>query len=232
MRLIHLIAVSFFLLNPAEGFSQKDQQNITVDAVTDLAHEFTFYADHRFYSQYLPDQKGVTNWCNLYNFDFSNANLLILPGCDDRIAYSDKDITAIHGFLNSGGGVVILGSEKGKSQNNLTRTFGAEFTGEAKQPLSATGKTSQTKVESKGGSILSLERPGKWNVLIRDSSRRAMMATRKVGKGTLLLASRSLAGSNPNASDSINAAIWRPLLPRIASGKTIDASKEFNELGI
>ncbi len=230
--MIPLITVSLFLLAPIGGFSQKGQQNITVHAVTDLAHEFTFYADHRFYSQYLPDQKGVTNWCNLYNFDFSNANLLILPGCDDRIAYSDKDIAAIHGFLNSGGGVVILGSEKGKSQNNLIKTFGAEFTGDARQPISAIGKTSQAKVESKGGSILSLERPGKWEVLISDSSRRAMMATRKVGKGTLLLASRSLAGSNPNASDSINAAIWRPLLPRIASGKTIDAAKEFNELGI
>jgi len=83
------------------------QEKIRVHAVTDLAHEFTFYSDHRFYTQYLPNQKGETNWCDLWNFDFSNANLLILPGCDDRIAYSVQDIDAISGFLKSGGGVVM-----------------------------------------------------------------------------------------------------------------------------
>jgi hypothetical protein len=225
------LIVGLLLLSPA-GFSQEGQQGVTVHAVTDLAHEFTFYADHRFYSQYLPDQKGVTNWCNLWNFDFSNANLLVLPGCDDRIGYSDKDVAAITGFLESGGGVVILGSVKSKSQNKLIQTFGAEFTADALQPATASVKPALSRVEGKGGSVLTFDRPGKWEVLVQDSARKAMMATRKVGKGMLLLASRSLSGSNPNAKDSINAGLWRPLLPKIASGKRINADKEFNELGI
>ena len=215
---------------PADA--QKSAGPVTVHAVTDLAHEFTFYADHRFYTQYLPDQKGVTNWCNLWDFDFSNANLLLLPGCDDRIGYSDKDISAIKGFLETGGGVVILGSVKSLSQNKLIRTFGAEFSADALLPGTASVKPALSKVEGKGGSVLRFDQPRKWEVLVRDSANRAMMATRKVGKGTLLLASRSLSGSNPNAKDSINAGLWRPLLPKIASGKMIDDGKPFNELGI
>lgn len=226
------IVVFVNLLMTAGGYCQKDKPEITVHAVTDLAHEFTFYADHRFYTQYLPNQKGVTNWCNLYNFDFSNANLLILPGCDDRIAYSDKDIAAISRFLKSGGGVVVMGSVRSKSQNELIKTFGTEFTAEAKQPMNASEKLPKTVIESKGGSVLTFEKPAKWEVLIRDSAQKAMMARTKVGKGTLLVASRSLAGSNPNAKDSINKEIWKPLMISAASGKKIDDSLEFTELGI
>jgi hypothetical protein len=226
------VALYFLGLLPLSVIGLQPERPVTVHAVTDLAHEFTFYADHRFYTQYLPDQKGVTNWCNLWDFDFSNANLLILPGCDDRIGYSEKDIAAITGFLKSGGGVVILGSVKSKSQNKLIRNFGAEFSADAIQPVTASVKPAPSKLENKGGSVISLDQPGKWEILIRDSAKKAMMATRKVGKGTLLLASRSLSGSNPNAKDSINAGLWRPLLPKVASGKKIDDTKEFNEPGI
>jgi len=69
-------------------------------------------------------------------------------------------------------------------------------------------------------------------VLIVDSEHRAALALKKVGKGTLLLSSRSLAGSNPNAKDSINKGIWRPLLSKVASGKKIDPAREFREAGI
>ena len=61
-----------------------EKAKITVHAVADLSHEFTFYADNRFHTQYLKNQKGVTNWCSLFNFDFSNANLLILLGCANK----------------------------------------------------------------------------------------------------------------------------------------------------
>ena len=89
---------------------------VKVHAVTDIAHEFSFYGDHRFHSQYLPGERGVTNWCSLFNFDFSNANLLILLGCDDRISYFPQDVETIKVFLKSGGGVVLLGGHNARSQ--------------------------------------------------------------------------------------------------------------------
>ena len=58
----------FVILLCCLSISSFAQEKIVVHAVTDLAHEFTFYADHRFHSQYLPGQKGETNWCNLYLF--------------------------------------------------------------------------------------------------------------------------------------------------------------------
>ena len=218
---------------PASCFGpQKIKAAPAVHVVSDLAHEFTFYADHRFDRQYLPEQKAVTNWCNLYNFDFSNANLLVLLGCDNRIKYVDKDIEAIDAFLKSGGGVVVFGSENNRSQNLLLEHYGASFTEAAKYPLSPTDKIAQIEVESKGGSVLSFDQAKKWDILLKDAKQKAMLARKKVGKGTLLVSSRSLSGSHPSAKDSINTEIWKPLLVETASGKTIDPLKSFNTLGI
>jgi len=44
----------------------------------------------------------------------------------------------------------------------------------------------------------------------------------KGGQGSLLVASRELCGSRPDAKDPINAQWWQPLLQDLASGKTID----------
>jgi hypothetical protein len=49
-----------------------------------------------------------------------------------------------------------------------------------------------------------------------------VLARKPVGKGTLVVGARGLAGSNPNAKDNINAAWWHPLLVRTAAGKTSD----------
>ncbi|MCD6346819.1 MAG: hypothetical protein J7L96_05295 [Bacteroidales bacterium] len=218
---------------PASCFApQKIKAAPKVHMVSDLSHEFTFYADHRFDQQYLPEQKAVTNWCNLYNFDFTNTNLLVLLGCDNRIGYLDKDMETIDGFLKSGGGVVVFGFEKSTSQNALLKQYGAEFTGLAKYPLSSSEEITQTQIEGKGGSVLDFEQAKKWKVLISDSNEKALLAKRKIGKGTLLVSSRSLSGSNPNASDSINKDIWKPLLIETASGKAIDPNKPFRTLGI
>lgn len=204
-----------------------------IHAVTDLSHQFSFYADNRFHAQYLPSHKGVTNWCNLYNVDFSNANLLILLGCDDRIEYIDKDIETINKFLNDGGGVVIFGSENTKSQNKLLKLFGAEFDGSATQPLTPSSAVTQVEVEgARGTATLKLSNKDSWEVLISDADEKAVMARRNVGKGNLLVSSRSLAGSNPNASDSINKDIWKPLLEEVASAKTINPKKPLRGLGI
>ncbi len=228
------LSVLFILsLLSCANSTDKPREQALVHAVTDLSHEFTFYSDNRFHTQYLPGHKGVTNWCNLHNFDFSNANLLILPGCDDRIEYSDKDIQTINKFLNSGGGVLIMGTEQSKSQNALLKTFGAEFTKPAQLPFSATKKWKHNAdIEGKGGSSLSLEKKNTWEVLIKDSENEAVMAKRVVGKGTLLVSSRSLAGSHPSAKDSINKEIWKPLLVEIASAKKVAADKPLRSLGI
>lgn len=206
---------------------------VKVHAVTDIAHEFSFYGDHRFHSQYLPDEKGVTNWCSLFNFDFSNANLLILLSCDDRISYLPKDVETIKAFLNSGGGVVILGGQGGKSQSELARMFGVEFSEGAKMPMRmVAAQPGMTGVEGNSGSWLKLAKAKDWNVVVEDAAGKPVLARTKYGKGNLLVGARGLAGSNPNASDSINYKMWRPLLRSIASGKRIDSSKPFNGRGI
>ena len=228
---IILLAIVLFQVgctNSNQGWQEIEK----VHVITDLSHEFSFYADHRFDRQYLPGQKGVTNWCNLYNVDFSNANLLVLLSCDNRIEYTKKDVAVINSFLNDGGGVVVFGSEKTKSQNKLLKIFGAEFSAPAKHPLVASEKITQTEIEGKGGASLSLDNFSEWDILINDANKKAVLARKRVGKGTLLVSSRSLAGNNPNASDSINKEMWKPLLREIASGKTIDPYKKFRGLGI
>jgi hypothetical protein len=203
-----------------------------IHVVTDLAHEFSFYADNRFHRQYLPNQRWATNWCNLWNFDFSNANLLVLLACDDRIEYLDKDIEVINTFLKEGGGVVIAGDIDRRSQNKLLKEFGAEFTTKATYPLNALGDFATLEIEGNNAAVLSLDKPSAWSPVIVDADNKPVMATRKVGKGTLLVSARSLAGSNPNARDSINTGIWQPLLKKVAAGKTVDKNKPFRSSGI
>lgn len=55
-----------------------------------------------------------------------------------------------------------------------------------------------------------------------DAAGNPVLARKPVGKGTLVVGARGLAGSNPNAKDNINAAWWHPLLVRTAAGKTSD----------
>lgn len=213
--------------------SKNKNSNGKVHAVTDLSHEFSFYADHRFDSQYLKGQKGATNWCSLFNFDFSNANLLILLSCADQIAYSPEDIKAIKSFLESGGGVVLLGSHTGKSQNALAQVFGADFKDRAELPFRPVAKElGVDSIEAKGGSYMELQEPSKWTVLAADAAERPVMARMKYGKGNLLVGSRSIAGNRPDAKDSINQAMWMPLLVDLASGKQIDPDKPFESKGI
>lgn len=209
---------------------QGSDSEVVVHAVTDLSHEFSFYADGRFHRQYLPNQRGVTNWCGLSYLDLSNANLLILLAADDRLRYTQEDEKIITGFLNSGGGVVLMGSGKSIAQNELLQSFGASFSTPAKYPLAREDRPGD--LEGAGASVLELEDPAKWKVLVKDSKAVPVMAETKIGKGKLLVAARELAGSHPNASDSINSDLWKPLLLEIASGKSIDPTANFEGCGI
>lgn len=218
---------SFALLSCLSAGAQK------INVVTDLAHEFSFYADHRFHTQYLKNQRYATNWCNLSNFDFSNANLLVLLGCDNRLEYNEDDVATIKRFLKSGGGVVMLSSEGATAQNALMQEFGASVKGGATAPFRIVEKgVSASEVEGNGHQTLQFDEAKKWKPVIEDANGKALMAYTKYGKGHLLVGSRSLSGSNPDASDSINVNIWKPVLEKITSGKSVRADKPFNSRGI
>lgn len=212
----------------APAFSQETQ---VIHAVADLGHQFTFYADGRFHKQYLPDQPYASSWGSLFNFDFSNANLLLLLGCDAHLSYWPEDINTITSFLQEGGGVILLGAVSDEAQNALARTFGCAFDKPAVKPLKAASSPVSGEVAG-GGDTLHLDEAKLWQVLVTDARGAPMLARRKVGRGTLVAGARGLAGQNPNASDNINAAWWQPLLVDAASGKKVDSNKPFRSRGI
>lgn len=226
LRLILLIAIA---LTTCRIGSSAEQNR--VHAVVDLGHQFTFYADGRFHRQYLPGQPAVTSWGSLFNFDFSNANLLILLGCDPHLEYVAPDIEVISKFLQQGGGVVLLGSARDTSQNTLAGQFGCSFGKPSQKPLKSVSDRIVGKIVG-GGDTIELHEPGQWHVLLADEQNRPVLASRMVGKGTLLVGARGLAGQNPNAQDNINASWWQPLLVEAASGKTVDSAKLFRSRGI
>ncbi|MCU0959954.1 MAG: hypothetical protein MUF48_07590 [Pirellulaceae bacterium] len=212
------------------GFSARSQEKPLVHAVVDLGHEFTFYADGRFHKQYLPDQPVAMNWDALYNFDLTNANLLVLLGCDPHLRYVEEDIETITEFLHDGGGVVLLGSPADQSQNELARHFGCSFATPAHLPLVAQSPLITGGIRG-GGNTLSLGDRGQWQVLIADAEGKPVLARRAIGPGTLLVGARGLAGQNPDASDDINASWWQPLLDAVAAGKRVDAAQPFRSRG-
>lgn len=202
-----------------------------VHAVSDLGHQFTFYADGRFHRQYLPGQPVAMSWGSLFNFDFSNANLLVLLGCDSHLQYVPRDVQAITNLIQQGGGVLLLGSRQDEGQNGLARNFGCAFDQPAQKPLKGAFPLIASEVAG-GGDTLTLQEVKLWQVLIADAQGNPLLARRTIGKGALLVGARGLAGQNPDASDNINAAWWQPLLVDAAAGKPVDAAKPFESRGI
>jgi hypothetical protein len=227
--LIWAVSVPVFgAVSDAKAPSSKPNRRI--HAVSDLGHQFSFYADGRFHKQYLPGQPVATNWGALYNFDFSDANLLILLGCDLHVKYLPKDLETIRQFLADGGGVVLMASAGDNPQNKLASQLGCTFQGRAKSPLKGIGEH-MNEIEGHAD-WMEIKEPDLWNVLITDADGKTVLASKKVGKGMLLIGARQLAGSRPDAKDDINAAWWKPLLARAASGKMVDSKKPFRSRGI
>jgi hypothetical protein len=195
-------------------------QHGRIHCVTDISHEFTFYFDGRFGKNYVAENGvDVRNWGTLHKYDFSNVNLLILQSSASPCPYLIQDIKAVRKFLLEGGGVVVLGDyalfrkEKDYKLNALAKHFGAEFVNErAEKPLKGYSNLKKKKIDSYSPKTIILEKPLLWRVLVKDDRERVVMAWRRVGKGRLLVASRSLCGRNPNASDPINDSWWKPLL--------------------
>jgi hypothetical protein len=212
------------------GETSSAGQDNRVHCVTDISHEFTFYFDGRFGKNYVaPNGVDVRNWGTLHNYDFSNINLLILQSSASPCPYLPEDVNAVGKFLSEGGGVVALGDydlfrkEKEYRLNTLVRRFGAEFLNEsAQKPLKGYSIIEKESIDSYSPKIIELEQPSDWDVLVKDAKGHVVMARRRVGKGYLVVASRSLCGHKPDASDPINDKWWKPLLQQISANKPVD----------
>lgn len=234
MRRRLVLAVAVVAMTAAPAMSQNAANALTIHSVTDISHEFTFYFDGRFHGQYLKDIGGTDarNWGTLHKYDLANVNLLVLQSGATPCPYTAKDIAAVTDFLESGGGVVVLGSyapfrtEATYRLNELAKAFEAEFVDvAAKEPLTPAPALGVPELKYYGGKVIELARPDEWEVLVSDADGLVVMARRPVGKGKLLIASRGLSGHQPDAKDPINAEMWQPLLADLASGKPIDPAK-------
>lgn len=199
-----------------------------IHSVSDISHEFTFYMDGRFYSQYIRGGgSDVRNWGTLWKQDLSNANLLILSSGMTQVPYSAKTVDHVRQFVKEGGAVVILSDARGHDPGKLplrpvAQAFGAEFLAEpAEGPALREGEP----VEFRGGGSLKLDGP--WTPVVKDQAGKPLLAWRPFEKGRVLAGVRGLFGSNPDASDNINASWVRPLLQQLTAGKTIDRSRPF-----
>lgn len=205
-------------------------QSNRIHCVTDISHEFTFYFDGRFGRNYVAvNGIDVRNWGTLHKYDFSNVNLLILQSGASPCPYLPEDIDAVRKLLEEGGGVVVLGDyalfrkEPNYRLNTLAGCFGAEFVDEvATKPLRGCSMLESQRIESYSPRIIKLDESVDWEILVKDDEDCAVMARRNVGKGYLVVSSRSLSGRKPDASDPVNETWWKPLLKQITSNKPVD----------
>jgi len=212
--------------------SGQGENTYDVHAVVDLSHSFTFYADGRFARQYLGTHRSVMNWNALYNFDLSNANLMVLLDCDSRLSYTDKDVAHIKKFLEDGGGVALFVSSPTCKQADLAKCFGAVYEDGAVAPMKPVPALNVDKVEGHASIKLKADTATPWTALVTDAEGAVVVGMRRVGKGRLMVAPRGFSGSRPDASDPINAAWLAPVLERLAQGKAIDKSKPFAGRGL
>ena len=202
-----------------------------IHAISDMSHAFSFYADGRFGQQYLKDFKCYSNAGNLADLDLSNVNLLVFLDCEEKCPYTEKDFAVINNFVNDGGGVVVLGNHDRVAQNKLAQNFGASFEANIIGDLIAKG-IDAGKVETQGNATwISFTGSKQWNSYVETVDGKSVLAMSKCGKGNVVIASRSLAGSNPDASDSINSKIWIPVLKAAAAGKVVERDKPFQIKG-
>ena len=226
-----LLMLGFMLLAAPLTIHAAGEKPSRIHAVSDIGHEFSFYADGRFHKQYLPGQPVAMSWGALYNYDWSNINLMILLSCESHLSYSQKDIATITEFLKDGGGVVLLASGGDNPQNKLASTLGCTFKQTAKKPLHAASAEITGTIEGRGHTM-ELAPDEDWQVLIVDANKKPILARKKVGQGTLLVGARGLAGSRPDAKDNINAEWWIPLLQKTAQNKNIDPKKRIRSRGL
>ena len=231
MKILRYLAITAAFFMAIDSFAQVSKPKMVVHAVNNLSHYYDFHADWGFPRQYLNNgtNKYIKSWCCIYNTDLSNANLLFLFNCDDRLPYVEKDLLKIKNFLKDGGGLMVLSSGNSAEQNKLAHLYGAEFIKGLKVPVKAKIETNaKVDLKKNGNCHLKFTNPKKWNVVVEDSLGNAVLAYTKAGKGIVLLGSRALLADNPdNRNDTINRALWHQVWDKVASGKKIDTAKTF-----
>lgn len=232
MKIFYCLACVALLLFAGNSTAQKSEFKLPVYAVNNLSHYYDFHADWGFPRQYLNNgtDKYIKSWTCIYNSDLSNANLLFLFNCDDRLPYVKEDLDKILGFIKQGGGVMILSTGNSVEQNKLAKLHGAEFVPGIKFPVKGNldGKDMVVDMKKYGNCHLTFKNPQKWKVVVSDSEGQAILAYTKTGKGTLLFGSRALLADNPdNANDTINQAMWHRVWDQLGSGKKINTTKPF-----
>ncbi len=198
-----------------------------IHSVSDISQHFSFYMDGRFFTQYIKGNGAdVRNWGTLSKLDLTNTNLLLLDGGERRIPYSEKSITHIAEFVDSGGTVLIMADHatNGPAVLPLIEYFdGALSDNKAQAPFTAAPSLATQDIEYYGGKTLAVSNT--WTHLIKDKKGRPLLARRQFGKGNVLLGSRGLFGHKPDHSDPINAQWVRPLLLDLVASKVIDKSQ-------
>ena len=226
-----LLAASAFAMSGCCSQCGQDESGAepVVYAINNLSHYYDFHADWGFKRQYLNggEDKYTTGWSCIYNTDLSNANMLMLFNCDDRLPYIEQDIKKIKSFLKEGGSLMILSNGTSTSQNDLAQVFGASFAEGVAAPLTAAEKyATAPEVAMKGSTRhhLVLDKPAKWTVAVTDAEGNPMLAYTKKGKGKVLVGVRGLLGDNTDdIYDTINREMWhRVWRDVVRGGKTVD----------
>ena len=197
-----------------------------VHSICDLSQSFTFYMDGRFARQYLEGHgQDARNWGTLAKLDLSNTNLLVLTGGEVRIPYAPASIDRVLLYVASGGALLVMADAEPDGTLVPASSLLAHFEifldrKAAKLPARGVGPLADSEVEYRGGHVLGFT--SEWEALVEDADGRALLARRQFLEGTVLVGSRNLFGSRPDASDPINAAWITPLLLEAASTKSVD----------
>lgn len=207
---------------------EPERQRPIIHSVSDISQEFSFYMDGRFYTQYLAGHgRDARNWGSLHRLDLSNTNLLVLTGGDRRIPYTEASLDHVDAFLAAGGTVLLMidGAEPMPPGVSLALRHGAEPTlRTAKAPLRVT----PTLTRIHAGADVDAFRSGRtlacgdgFEHLVLDADDHPMLTVKKVGEGHLIVGSRNLFGSRPDASDPIHADWVTPMLIHFATQKPV-----------
>ncbi len=203
-----------------------------VHSVSDISQQFTFYMDGRFHTQYLAGiGRDVRNWGTLHKADLSNANLLILTAGDPHVPYADESIRHVMRFVREGGTLLLMGdgADPMPPGQAVAEAFDIRFTtGRAVTPLSGVGELAGAAIAFRRGTVLE---PGRrWTPLVADAEGRPVLATRRFGKGHVVVGSRGLFGEKPDASDPINADWITPMLVSRADDKAVDPDRRLRPM--
>lgn len=207
-----------------------------LSVVVDLTHGYSFYTGFgTFLGHYMKSgQNGVNNWRSFNKLDLKNANVFVLPACDEKVPYTDKDKSVMKQFVEDGGAVVILGAPNSTQQNAMAGEFGVQFAAAGKSPLSFTANSPvKGDIESEKAFTLTFTEPTEWVTLMADAEGKPVLAEKKQGKGKVLAASTTLAGSRKDKKDgSINDKWMNPLFVHLGAGKKVDLSQKVDGGGL